>query len=56
MVVLLSAQREQGHLRLRCYFAGWRLRLTRPTKPKQQTRQAQRHRARSRFMPGGGCA
>ncbi|WP_204272683.1 hypothetical protein, partial [Enterobacter hormaechei] len=31
---------------------GWR--LTRPTKPKQLTRQAQRRRARSRFMPGGG--
>ena len=31
---------------------GWR--LTRPTKLKQQTRPAQRRRARSRFMPAGG--
>ncbi|OSZ14225.1 hypothetical protein BVZ25_27190, partial [Klebsiella quasipneumoniae] len=25
------AQREQGNIRLYRYFAGWRLRLTRPT-------------------------
>ncbi|SCW93615.1 hypothetical protein SAMN03159441_04759, partial [Klebsiella quasipneumoniae] len=61
VVALLGAVRTR-HFRLCRYFAGWRLRLTRPTgsshrpTPRRPGPPGDDSRHRADFVPGGGCA